>query len=162
MMAAKFLEPDAWGPGYVFATPRIKASSLYQDAVAHEEALAADFPRLFTAPGPVDVERFDRAASLWERAGFFGWADNYRAAVRRAPPASLEAVAVDRYDADALTCEAFVVEWAATHLATSAGVVHAAREWRRVNGRRERLGRVTTIPAYGSALYVSYFEPRPR
>ena len=84
MMAAKFLEPDAWGPGYVYATPRIKASSLYRDAVAYEEDMVRDFVRLFTAPKVQRedrAERYARAVALWERAGFFGWADNYRRAV---------------------------------------------------------------------------------
>lgn len=161
MMAARFLEPDQWGPGYVYATRRIKASSLYQDAIAYETELAIDYPKLFSEVGRVDGERFNRAAAMWERAGFFGWADNYRAAVARCP-APIDTVVVDRYDADALSCEAFVIEWAATHLAACSGPMHAGREWRRINARRERLGRYTTVPAYGSPLYVSYFEPRAR
>ena len=81
MMAARFVEPDQWGPGYVYATPRIKASGLYQDALAYEADVARDFPQLFhtVRAGRTDrAERFTRAAALWERAGFFGWADNYR------------------------------------------------------------------------------------
>lgn len=82
MMPAKFLEPDDWGPGYVYATPRIKASPLYQDAVTFEEGLASVYHRLFTGPCP-DRAMWEHAAALWDRAGFFGWASNYRdAAVR--------------------------------------------------------------------------------
>ena len=85
MMPARFLEPDSWGPGYVYETPRIKASSLYQDAVDFEEQLAARHRRLFTGPCP-DVALWLRAAQLWDRAGFFGWASNYRDAAARVTP----------------------------------------------------------------------------
>lgn len=68
--------------GFTYATPEIKASAEYQAAEAFEFVLSVGFPGLF-AGSRVDVERFERAAVFWDACGFFGWADNYRAAIRR-------------------------------------------------------------------------------
>lgn len=70
---------------YSYATPEIKATATYQAAEAAETLLALEYPKLFT--GSDDArgdrsERFTAAALAWEAAGFFGWADNYRAALR--------------------------------------------------------------------------------
>jgi hypothetical protein len=69
----------------------------------------------------------------------------------------LENVVADRYEVSALNCEALVIEWAAEHIAKTHGVAVAAKEWKRVNARRYRLGLYTTIPQYGTALYAAYF-----
>jgi hypothetical protein len=60
------------------------------------------------------------------------------------------------YGANALNCDAIVIEWAAGKLAES-DVAFAAKEWRRVNRRREKLGKYTTIPQYGTALFAAFF-----
>jgi hypothetical protein len=70
----------------------------------------------------------------------------------------IENVVADRYDANALQCDSIVIEWAADSVAQSHGVEKAAQEWKRVNARRHKLGRYTTIPAYGSPLYAAYFN----
>lgn len=70
----------------------------------------------------------------------------------------IENLIESRYGANALTCEPLVVEWAAEHLAKSIGKDKAAGEWKRLNARREALGKYTTIPSYTSALFAPYFE----
>ena len=69
----------------------------------------------------------------------------------------LENVVADRYDVNAIECDAIVIEWAAEQIAKTHGVAVAAKEWKRVNARRYRLGRYTTIPQYGTAIYAAYF-----
>ncbi len=61
------------------------------------------------------------------------------------------------YGVNALNCDAITIEWAAEKVAASHGVEKAAKEWKRVNGRRYRLGLYTTIPQWGTALYAAYF-----
>jgi len=68
----------------------------------------------------------------------------------------IENLISSHYGANALNCEAIVIEWAAGKLAET-DVNVAAKEWRRVNNRREKLGRYTTIPQYGTALWGAYF-----
>lgn len=69
---------------------------------------------------------------------------------------AIENVVSSVYGANALDCDAVVVEWAAGKLAESS-VDFAAREWRRVNHRREKLGKYTTIPQYGTVLFSAFF-----
>ena len=74
-------------PSHTYATPEIKATATYQDAAEFEAELALDYPKLFTGEdywgSTIDRDsRFTIAACLWDAAGFFGWADNYRAALR--------------------------------------------------------------------------------
>ncbi len=69
----------------------------------------------------------------------------------------IENVVADVYGVNALNCDAITIEWAADKVAASHGVEKAAKEWKRVNGRRYRLGLYTTIPQYGTALYAAYF-----
>lgn len=69
---------------------------------------------------------------------------------------AIENLIATRYGANALSCDAIVIEWAAGKLAES-DVDAAGREWRRVNGRRARLGRYTTIPQWGTPLWTAYF-----
>ena len=69
----------------------------------------------------------------------------------------LENVVSEVYGANALNCDAVTIEWAADKVAETHGVTTAAKEWKRVNARRYRLGRYTTIPQYGTALYAAYF-----
>lgn len=68
-----------------------------------------------------------------------------------------EALIASRYGVDALTCEALVIEWAAEVLAKTEPVAKVAREWKKLNRRREKMGRYTNIPPYGSALRAAYF-----
>lgn len=69
----------------------------------------------------------------------------------------LENVVADRYDANALECDAIVIEWAADQIVKTHGVAVAAKEWKRVNARRNRLGKYTTIPQWGTAIHAAYF-----
>jgi hypothetical protein len=70
----------------------------------------------------------------------------------------IENVVADRYDANALQCDALVIEWAADAVAQAHGVETAAAQWKRVNARRRKLGKYTTSPTYGTALYHAYFH----
>lgn len=69
--------------GLTYATEEVKATGEYKRAIALEDELLKDFPSLFGTGREVDAERFEEAAKAWEEAGFHGWAENYRAAVRR-------------------------------------------------------------------------------
>lgn len=69
---------------------------------------------------------------------------------------AIENMVASTYGANALNCDAIVIEWAAGKLAET-DVAFAAREWKRVNRRREKLGRYTTIPQYGTALWDAFF-----
>lgn len=69
----------------------------------------------------------------------------------------LETIISGYYGADALTCDAITIEWAADKLADSDGATVAAKAWKRVNAKRERLGKYTSIPGYKSRLWDAYF-----
>lgn len=70
---------------------------------------------------------------------------------------ALENVVANVYGANALNCDANVIEWAAGKLAETVGADVAAREWKRVNARRYRLGQYTTIPQFGTALWAGFW-----
>lgn len=70
---------------------------------------------------------------------------------------AIENLIASRYDANALMCDAIVVEWAAGILAESIGDEAAAKEWKRLNARREKMGRYTTIPVWASPMFNPYF-----
>ena len=69
----------------------------------------------------------------------------------------IESVCEERYGVGMLACDALVIEWAAEHIAKTDGPVRAAREWKRANAKRYRLGKYTTIPQYGTELFKAYF-----
>ena len=68
----------------------------------------------------------------------------------------LENLVANRYGVNALNCDAIAIEWAAGKLAETHGVEFAAKEWKRVNARRYKLGKYTTIPQYGTALFAAF------
>jgi hypothetical protein len=68
----------------------------------------------------------------------------------------IENVIATRYDVDALECSALTVCWAAEHMADTVGEDVAEAEWARLNRRRERAGRCTTSPTYGSKLWAAF------
>jgi len=70
----------------------------------------------------------------------------------------IENIVADRYGVNALNCDAIVVEWAAGIVEGTHGAAVAAKEWRRVNSRRQRLGAYTSIPQYGTSLWTAYFH----
>ena len=69
----------------------------------------------------------------------------------------IENLIADRYGVNALNCDDIVINWAAHVLVETHSVEFAGAEWRRLNRRREKLGRYTTIPDHGSALWGAYF-----
>lgn len=66
---------------HVYATPEVKRTASYKRAERLEQQLA---PSLWNTPG-LSRSNLERVADAWERAGFLGWADNYRASVRGRP-----------------------------------------------------------------------------
>jgi hypothetical protein len=88
-------------------------------------------------------------------AVFFKMADTLIMNTTTKTKNAIENLISSRYGANALSCDAIVIEWAAGKLAES-DVNFAAKEWRRINSRREKLGRYTTIPQYGSELFAAF------
>lgn len=68
----------------------------------------------------------------------------------------IDNVLATRYDANPLTCEAIVIEWAAEHMADTEGEDRAIAEWMRTNARRQKAGKYTDIPRYGSKLWAAF------
>lgn len=67
------------GGSHTYASPEVKRTASYKRAERLEEQLA---PQRWRTPGLTRSE-YERLADAWERAGFLGWADNYRAHVER-------------------------------------------------------------------------------
>lgn len=61
------------------------------------------------------------------------------------------------YGVSEIEADAITVEWAAARLAETVGADKAAKAWKRLNAKRYRLGRHTTIPAWGTPLHAAYF-----
>lgn len=76
---------------------------------------------------------------------------------KKSPARMIENLIAERYGVNALQCDHIVVQWAALVLAETHGVTVAAREWKRLNARRYRLGVYASIPSWGEALYAPYF-----
>ena len=72
----------------------------------------------------------------------------------------IENLIADRYGVNALNCDNIVVEWATGLLEGTHGADTAAREWKRLNSRRERLGAYTSIPQWGTAMYQAFFAKK--
>lgn len=70
---------------------------------------------------------------------------------------TIESVLSTRYGTSALVCDAITIEWAADFVAKTHGAAFAAKEWKRVNSRRRSLGKYTSIPQWGTALFAAYF-----
>jgi len=70
---------------------------------------------------------------------------------------TIESVIESRYGITEAQADAIVVEWAAEYLATLTSKEDAGKQWRRLNARRHRMGRYTSIPAYKSTLWDAYF-----
>jgi hypothetical protein len=68
----------------------------------------------------------------------------------------------ERYEVDALTCDAIFVEWGVLHMAATEGNDIAAKAWKRLNARRARLGKYTSIPTWNSPLCAAYFGTHRR
>lgn len=62
-----------------------------------------------------------------------------------------------RYGVDAMECDSTTVEWAADVMARTHGNEAAASAWKRLNAKRFRMGRHTSIPAFYSPLFSAYF-----
>ena len=69
---------------------------------------------------------------------------------------SIATVTETIYGVNALTCEAHVIEWAAERVAAVVGADKAAAQWKRLSARRNRMGRYTTIPQYGTAMFAAW------
>lgn len=62
-----------------------------------------------------------------------------------------------RYGVNEMEADAITVEWAAEHMAETQGADVAGKAWKRLNAKRERMGRYTTIPRWNTALWAAYF-----
>lgn len=79
-----------YGKGHVYSTPELKRTSTHKQAVRMENALARKYPGLFGKPIPRQARsEFQAVMRAWERAHFYGWADNYRRALERSKAAPL-------------------------------------------------------------------------
>lgn len=67
------------GASHTYASPEVKRTASYKRAERLEDQLA---PQRWNTRG-LTRSQYERLADAWERAGFFGWADNYRAHVER-------------------------------------------------------------------------------
>lgn len=65
------------GGSHTYATPEVKRTASYKRAERLEEQLA---PQRWHTKG-LTRSQYEKLADAWERAGFLGWADNYRAHV---------------------------------------------------------------------------------
>lgn len=75
-------DPSDWKKrprSHVYASPEVKRSASYKRAERLENQLA---PQGWTTPG-LSRSNMERIADAWDRAGFYEWADNYRAHFRR-------------------------------------------------------------------------------
>ncbi len=70
---------------------------------------------------------------------------------------TIDTIISSYYGADPLSCDALTVEWAAARLADVAGETVGAKSWKRLNARRSKLGKYTTIPRYKSRLWDAYW-----
>ncbi len=71
--------------------------------------------------------------------------------------ATLSSTIENTYGVSEIEADAVVVEWAATKLADKVGVDAAAKAWKRLNAKRTRMGRHTTIPQWGTPFFAAYF-----
>lgn len=67
------------GGSHTYAEPEVKRTASYKRAERLEDEIA---PKRWNTPN-LSRSQYERLADAWERAGFFGWADNYRAHVER-------------------------------------------------------------------------------
>ena len=80
----------------------------------------------------------------------------------KASKVTIETVIRTRYGIEPEQADALVIEWAAEHLASIIGVDAAGAEWKRINRKRNKAGRYTSIPAWKSLLWDSYFAKPAR
>ena len=71
--------------------------------------------------------------------------------------ATIETVIQTRYGVSPIEADAVVVEWAATRLAGTVALEKAAKAWRKMNAKREKMGRYTSIPQWGTPFWTAYF-----
>ena len=74
---ASFLRLVRKRGSHTYASPEVKRTASYKRAERLEEQYA---PQRWRTPG-LSRATYEKLADAWERAGFFGWADNYRAHV---------------------------------------------------------------------------------
>lgn len=77
--AGLFTQVARRGGSRTYAEPEVKRTASYKRAERLEDEIA---PKRWNTPG-LSRSQYERLADAWERAGFFGWADNYRAHVER-------------------------------------------------------------------------------
>jgi len=68
-----------------------------------------------------------------------------------------ETIAEQRYGVNIYTCTWEVVEWTMNFVLDTCGTKEAAKQWKRINNKREKMGRYTRIPEYGTELFQAYF-----
>jgi hypothetical protein len=80
----------------------------------------------------------------------------HKATETKAPKTTIVEILRTRYGVNEIEADAITVEWAAEHMAETQGADVAAAAWKRLNAKRERMGRYATIPRYGSPLWNAY------
>lgn len=68
-----------------------------------------------------------------------------------------ETIAEQQYGTNIYLCDWAVVEWTISLMAKKYGIKEAAKQWKRINNKREKMGRYTRIPEYGTELFQAYF-----
>lgn len=69
---------------------------------------------------------------------------------------SLASVLSARFGVEAIDASPMTVEWAAAHAAEAVPVATVVAQWKRLNGQRRKLGRVTGIPQYGTPFFAAW------
>lgn len=136
------------GGSHTYASPEVKRTASYKRAERLEDQLA---PQRWNTPG-LSRSDYERLADAWERAGFFGWADNYRAHVerhrigrdrrrRRDPVAQYPGPRSKRTRAWAVVTNSGPERGFSTFFSNKADAVRSARR-RRARGEDVRIDRV--------------------
>ena len=66
-------------------------------------------------------------------------------------------IAKTSYNANIITCNWAVVSWCVAAVEKQHGAKEAARQMKAINRKREKIGKYTNIPDYGTDLFSAYF-----
>jgi hypothetical protein len=70
---------------------------------------------------------------------------------------TIENILSDSYGVGVVAADWTTVTWAVRVLEAESGSKEAAKQMKRVNRVRERHGKYTSIPDYGTSLFAAYF-----
>ena len=66
-------------------------------------------------------------------------------------------IAETKYNVNILACTWTVVEWCISEVEKTCGAAEAAKQMKAINRKRDKCGKYTNIPAYGTELFNAYF-----